>query len=156
MRLISTLTLVHRANIRNASDQLRSITRNTQISSHIPGYDFLIAGIPPLDTTPYHHTLVSDDKDQLELLELLNLQYNQELHAAADSLMSEFKKTKTRSNVFFYDMANLVRVLHSFSSCRASSLIFGFMMTSHRAVEADVRRSGSLSFRPRLGDVPVS
>lgn len=138
-----------------ATDQLKSISRNEDISSHTHGYDFIIAGIPPLDMTPYAHSIAANDKEKLELLELLNLQYNSELAAFADSFRNEIKRSKSKTNVFFYDMAKLVRltllpVLNSATDAHFSACFI------YHAVETNVRRPRGLFHSDRSGNVTVS
>lgn len=74
--------------------------------------DLLIVGIPPLELTPYHQNLANHDSEKLELLEIVCLQYNHELSIASKAMKKEFNKGKsaTRVNVFYYDMAGLVRL----------------------------------------------
>lgn len=70
--------------------------------------DYLIVGIPPLETVPTSIYQANGNSGDLAFLGELASNYNSQVAAIAQQLASEFQK---HGRVYFYDLANLVCVV---------------------------------------------
>lgn len=95
------------ANVKSYAASIESIAKDKLVKSNFFELDFLLVGIPPLETVPSlaHQILNStSEAEALAFIKQLSCQYNDEVQALAVTIKKKFR----HSRVFFYDMAKLV------------------------------------------------